>query len=55
MIKKNLITRQNLWDFIQEHRNKPKDEFGGWLLGQEIDRKDKIIMAIDLWNDSIKE
>ena len=55
MTKENLITRQELWDFIQEHKNKPKDEFGGWLIGQEIRRTDKMIMAIDLWNEAVHQ
>jgi len=55
MTKENLIIRQDLWDFIQEHKDKTKDEFGGWLLGQEIRRTDKIIRAVDLWNEVAKE
>ena len=56
MKKKNAkITRQDLWDFIQEHKNKEKDEFGGWLINQEINRTDKQIMAIDNWNETIEK
>ena len=55
MTKDNRILREDLWRFLQEHKDKTKDEFGGWLIGQELKRTDKIIMAIDLWNDSITE
>jgi hypothetical protein len=55
MIKRNIITRQDLWDFIQAHKTKSKERFGGWLLSQEINRRDKMIMAIDLWNDMINQ
>jgi len=53
--RENLITRQDLWDFIQEHKMRTKDEFGGWLIGQEVRRTNKIIMAIDLWNDAVEQ
>ena len=55
MIKENLITREDLWQFIQVHKDKTKDEFGSWLLGQEVRRTDKMIMAIDLWNDMVQQ
>lgn len=53
MTKDNLIIRIDLWNFIQEHKGKTKDEFGGWLINQEVNRTDKIIMAIDLWNETV--
>jgi len=53
MIKENLIKRQDLWDFIQAHKDESKNVFGGWLLGQEVVRTDKIIMAVDLWDDMV--
>ena len=53
MTEENLIKRIDLWNFVQAHKGRPKDEFGGWLLGQEIRRTDKIIMAVDLWNDVV--
>jgi len=55
MTKDNRILREDLWRFLQEHKDKTKDEFGGWLIVQEVRRTDKIIMAIDLWNDSVNE
>ena len=55
MTKENLITREDLWRFIQEHKDKTKDEFGGWLIGQEVIRTDKMIMAVDLWNDVVQQ
>lgn len=54
MTKENLITRQNLWDFLQTHKNESKDDFGGWLIGQEVTRTDNVIMAVDLWNDVVE-
>lgn len=54
MTKENQITRQDMWDHVQRHKDKTKDEFGGWLVGQEIKRTDKTIMAVDLWNDIVK-
>jgi hypothetical protein len=55
MNEKNIIKRIDLWNFIQEHKDKTKDEFGGWLIGQEIESTSKIIMAIDLWNKVISD
>jgi len=56
MIKENEITREDLWRFIQAHKDETKDEFGGWLIVQEVaERTDKLIMAIDLWNDAVYE
>lgn len=55
MTKENRITREDLWRFLQEHKDKTKDEFGGWLIGQEVVRTDKMVMAIDLWNDAVTE
>lgn len=55
MVKENRITREDLWRFIQAHKDKTKDEFGGWLIGEEVVRTDKMVMAIDLWNDAVTE
>lgn len=55
MGKDNRITREDLWRFIQEHKDKAKSEFGGWLIGQEVTRTDKMIMAVDLWNEAVTE
>jgi hypothetical protein len=55
MNEKGIIKRIDLWNFIQEHKDKTKDEFGGWLIGQEIEATSKIIMAIDLWNEVISD
>ena len=55
MTEENLIKRIDLWNFIQDHKERTRDEFGGWLLMQEIRRTDKMIMAIDLWNDMVQQ
>jgi len=55
MTMENLIKRIDVWDFIQQHKEQTKDEFGGWLIGQEVRRTDKMIMAIDLWNEMVQQ
>jgi len=55
MTEENLIKRIDLWNFIQDHKGKTMDEFGGWLIGQEVRRTDKMIMAIDLWNEMTEQ
>lgn len=55
MTWENLIKRIDLWNFIQDHKEQAKDEFGGWLIGQEVRRTDKMIMAVDLWNEMIEQ
>ncbi len=53
MTAENLIRRRDLWNFIEEHKDQTKDQFGGWLILQEVRRTDKMIMAVDLWNDMV--
>lgn len=49
------IRRVELWKFVQGLKNLTPDEFGGWLIGQEIHPKSKIIRAIDLWNNTVED
>ena len=55
MTRGNLIKRIDLWNFIQDHKGKTRDEFGGWLVSQEVRRTEKMIMAVDLWNEMIEQ
>lgn len=48
------IRRIELWKFVQSLKDKTPDEFGGWLIAQEIEAKSKIVRAIDLWNYTVE-
>lgn len=49
--KEEGITPQDLWDFIQAHKDKTKGEFGGFTLGQKFRPSDKIMKAVLFWNE----
>ena len=47
------IKNQDLWDFIQEHKNKTQEEFAGWLIGQQSLKESKIHKAITKYNNLV--
>lgn len=47
------ITHEELWEFVQEHKNKTKDQFGSWLIGQSYNSRSKVMKAILEYNEKL--
>jgi hypothetical protein len=55
MSERNEITHEDIWNFVQEHKNKTKKQFGGWLLGQTFNPSGSIIKALLEYNEKFTE
>ncbi len=53
--KTNKITYDEIWDFIQTHKNKTKAQFGNWTIEQTFRLTDKIFKAIVRYNNYQKK
>ena len=48
-----MIKNKDLWEFVQEHKEKTADEFGRWLISQQVLRTSIIHKAITYYNNQI--